>query len=609
MNPTDPNTNNTNGLKPITLDQIQQNPFLNAMFAPYLSPGIGLQQQQAELPGEQAQSASDIANLQTAQQKAKQVQFQNSTQQLFDNATKNGGYVDPKIYNQQKDQAAGIGITADQFDTLYEHDYTDPTSIQYNTGAGYANRNALGEVQRQLGALIDRYNSIPEAQKGLFSTSATSQIPYLGDVLAPQAKEYENAVSGLAAQLKELAGGGQGTGLRVTQTELNRWGNLLPSPRKTDQENAYDLQTLDAEIKSAFNSPTGLNPKYLPNTQQAQMTPAQIQAMGAQKAPIPPIVQNAVNNIKGDITAPITAATTPFSSLQQFLQTKNPAYITQAVNSANPTQILGNMALGYGKNLYQDIGQPLNEVMQNQPFNPALVASRAQQNFVNRPVNTALDALPFLKFAGDMIPQDTTPPSENVPPTNTGATTGGASTNASPTMPQGNPIMDFLNPQGVIKRGGNYRNAVVDAATQAGKTISGDDIVSDIRDWATTAKQGNLGQGPYIDQAVTDAEQSYGGRKLTPQQAAQAYAEADSGFTKTGAPKTPIQSNIDRGLRDVLGNRLQQVAPGWDEATSTMAKGYQGQRSGPRKMVGRVANLGLGLAGLDEIRKILGINF
>ena len=171
---------------------------------------------------------------------------------------------------------------------------------------------------------------------------------------------------------------------------------------------------------------------------------------------------------------------------------------------------------------------------------------------------------------------------------------------------KGNPIMDLINPKGIVSRGGAVRDALVDTSTKAGITKNPSAIIADLEKSVPRLKMGNLGQGDIIDRSIADAKNAFKG-PLSAQDLANAYKEADSGFTKAGAAKTAIQSNIDRNLRDILSKHLDQMAPGWNDATTAMAKGFQAQKSAIRPFVKRAGAVGLGVLGLDSLRHMIGI--
>lgn len=156
-------------------------------------------------------------------------------------------------------------------------------------------------------------------------------------------------------------------------------------------------------------------------------------------------------------------------------------------------------------------------------------------------------------------------------------------------------LKQYINPSKAVAQAGSIRDTIIQKASDAGKTINGNDIVRGIKNWAQKGKMGNLGQGSAIDQAVTDAQAIFKGKKIDPKDIMQAYNEADSGFTKTGIPKSPIQANIDRGVRDVLAKELDNVAPGWKEATANMAKSFNAEKSPARAAVKNLVKYGLTL--------------
>ena len=170
-------------------------------------------------------------------------------------------------------------------------------------------------------------------------------------------------------------------------------------------------------------------------------------------------------------------------------------------------------------------------------------------------------------------------------------------------------LKQYLNPNKAVSQAGNIRDKVLQTASDAGKTIKGNDIIKGIQGWAEKGKMGNLGQGDAIDKAVADAQSIFKGKSFNPKDIMQAYQEADSGFTKTGIPKSPIQANIDRGVRDVLAKELDNVAPGWKEATTNMAKSFQAEKSPIRAGIKNLAKYGLTLgvptAAADTITHLL----
>lgn len=195
-----------------------------------------------------------------------QAKFISDAQAQLSKAKGKKQYVDPQTYNTLKQQFAATGGDANAFDSKFANNYTDPNNMNYNTDNGLAARQAYTVTKKGFQTTLDQYNSIPADQKGIFSKAELSHIPVLGALLAPHATEYENARKGLAAQLASTVGGGQGTGLRISQTELDQWGNLLPSPLKTKTQNNIDLTQLNKRLEAKFGPGAGLDSHYLPSS-------------------------------------------------------------------------------------------------------------------------------------------------------------------------------------------------------------------------------------------------------------------------------------------------------------------------------------------------------
>ena len=201
-----------------------------------------------------------------------QALFEASAQKLLDKAKGKGKYVDPKTYNDIKAQFSGVGGDEPTFDARFGQ-YTDPTKIiNYNTPEGRANQEAYSKITRQLQAQIDQYHNVPRDQKDLFSKGALADVPVLGQLIAPQAYSYESNRKALAGQLSAIVGGGPGSGLKVTNADMDRWAKLLPSTTNTSNVNEQNLSALDKQLKAAFNVPKGLDTHYLPSNGRAPLS-------------------------------------------------------------------------------------------------------------------------------------------------------------------------------------------------------------------------------------------------------------------------------------------------------------------------------------------------
>lgn len=116
-------------------------------------------------------------------------------------------------------------------------------------------KEALGVTKGTIQNLLDTFQALPVYDKG----------PVMGRVAGAnptsQAHEYESQRKAMGAALKDIAGAGAGSGVRVTQAELNAWGNLIPAPYKTPDQNKIDIISLDKQLKQKFGE--GLDPQYL----------------------------------------------------------------------------------------------------------------------------------------------------------------------------------------------------------------------------------------------------------------------------------------------------------------------------------------------------------
>ncbi len=256
---------------------------------------------QASTPGIISNSAVDTATVPSkistinsdavvAQQKADAAQFLTDTANNFATAAKNnGGKVPPQYYNEVKGEAGQFGIDSPSFDGAFRVSYVDPSQeIKYNTEQGNQVQNDYATLKRQIQATIDNFTSIPTDQKQIALSGQDSVLgnKRLSNILTPDATSYENSRNGFSAQLSNLAGGGAGSGLRISQAELDRWGNLLPSTKNSDAQNAKNIAIINSELKAKFNIDKGLDSNYYPgNGSQNPQIQGILNAGGAQPSP------------------------------------------------------------------------------------------------------------------------------------------------------------------------------------------------------------------------------------------------------------------------------------------------------------------------------------
>jgi len=226
---------------------------LNPVLPTLQTPEANLQKIQQDIQTGQVLQAQDIAKLTTDQQQAAQALLLQTAGNQFQTKA-NKGKVSPDVYNVQQQNAVKLGISQAGFDGQFSH-YTYQNDPRYSTDNGQQLQQALGEAQTKISNIVRQYGKIPKEQKGATDPrNLFSNIPFLSHVIDPLGSGYEtNVRGGLAATLAPYVGGGQGTGLRINQTELNQWVKLLPSVWNTEVQNRQNLNTLDGEFYAKFH--------------------------------------------------------------------------------------------------------------------------------------------------------------------------------------------------------------------------------------------------------------------------------------------------------------------------------------------------------------------
>lgn len=106
-----------------------------------------------------------------------------------------------------------------------------------------------------IGNLLTQYSNLSDIEKQ----------PVIGKLVAlnpfSQAATYNQQRTGLYASLKEIAGAGAGSGVRINNYDINLWAKLLPEPGDTPSQIKTKIKSLDTQIKGKFG--TGLDPEYL----------------------------------------------------------------------------------------------------------------------------------------------------------------------------------------------------------------------------------------------------------------------------------------------------------------------------------------------------------
>ena len=182
---------------------------------------------------------------------------------------------------------------------------------------------------------------------------------------------------------------------------------------------------------------------------------------------------------------------------------------------------------------------------------------------------------------------------------------GGAAVGSSDLA--GNPLMNFIRPGAKITRGIDFNNAAVAAADKAGTTISGtDDIAANIRQWADKAKLANPADTAEIEQAAVNAEKEYAGKTFTPSEVKDIFLRIPDPYTAAGALRTPTAAYIDNGVKQSISKTLDDATNGaWSKGTAAQKAAHDIQNSAMRKTLIKLAPYGLGIAGMDQLQRIL----
>ncbi len=88
----------------------------------------------------------------------------------------------------------------------------------------------------------------------------------MGQLVAPNAVNYEAQRAGLISNYRQLASEQQGSGIRVGPQLLSRLEALLPSVHNSDTVNNANIKSLDSDLKAAFHSNQGLDPQFVQNS-------------------------------------------------------------------------------------------------------------------------------------------------------------------------------------------------------------------------------------------------------------------------------------------------------------------------------------------------------
>lgn len=136
---------------------------------------------------------------------------------------------------------------------------TKPTAQQAKEKATKQKSDAYDLTKGTVQNILSQYKNLGALDKGGLVGSLLTNNPY------GAGHTYEQQRKGLVIALKDLAGAGTGSGVRITNAEIKTWSDLLPSPRDTDNQVKTKLQSLNKQLTQKFGK--GLDPEYVGGAQ------------------------------------------------------------------------------------------------------------------------------------------------------------------------------------------------------------------------------------------------------------------------------------------------------------------------------------------------------
>lgn len=125
----------------------------------------------------------------------------------------------------------------------------------------------------------------------------------------------------------------------------------------------------------------------------------------------------------------------------------------------------------------------------------------------------------------------------------------------------------------IAKQGSAMRQAAIETAQKAGKSVSGDSIFEGVVKWGDDAVRAFPDEARNTSKLIKSLKTQLKGKTLTPKEVGRIWDLADSGFTQAGKTGSGLQQSFFRIYRDSIRSALDAVAPGFDEGTSLIRKG------------------------------------
>lgn len=603
----------------MTIQQVQQaaasNPLLQSIIAPYLQPGVQLQQQQAQVPLTQQEQATSQQSQATGQQEQQNLQAQNPGEQAqsqteqvaalqkkaqigLGNDLKNNKMTLPSAISKY----TALGMSADDVFKQYLSEspwklpHQSPTQLQ----AMGVTPDAIGKIGDN-GSFADKWNTRNAvlgmrdlhgkwnqtsglAKLGAFGIGIPTasgqgydaQREFLGEHLSsliPGASSAQSSVEGLMNTLPDVA--------RISEIE----------PGAADQRfNSAEAGLLN--VKGYSLGDLGLSGPAAPTSSGVKQRP---NMKGGE------LLQNILNDASSDTKGAGTI-------VNDYLNSNNPVATTAQIAPGmvkGSVDQLANMIGLQGKN-GQPVLDPNKSVLQGGINTSGLQLSpkEALDNLTKHPLNTALTALPFLTKGVGEAP-----------------TVEGATKTATEEAPKPEPItkptspsdlMTKLNPKGSSNAGFKLKaNAIKTIDSNPTGGVNADNVAATIRGEIPTIKKAFSGvTSKDVNEIMQGVSDDFKG-KMSGAEAEKVYNTIPDSYTATGHAKQDFNSAVNLVKRKALSNEIENAAPGagWKEGVQLQGKAFKAEKGQPAKIIknlpSNAVKAGLNIAGLGFLREFL----
>lgn len=468
--------------------------------------------------------------------------FNSKTGQTADVAPEELGNYSPALVGQyQQISATRDAIKSGQIKTSDVPDAQKTTVASALSAAGYSPEKAAKQTaadQQRHDNLQAAISSLDASEQNLQTgggaqgiMGATANIPLVGQWLNPAGDAYNKTKIETATQLAKAITNSARPGQSVTDAYMHSLPEVTDNPEHAKDKIALMRNQLQAQAK-AFGY------QDLIDQQKGQQAPTPPASAG--NSLTAKLLQNAGSDLKGvangAINMPIDAAKGVVDDVKAPFQGKiDPASIAKLLDVLrNPANAVENKV---AENVVPNTVSEYNQAL-GKPLEGGDVIGRIGQHAVDHPVNTILDALPFLAGAKASMGGKVQAPVDEAVPTQT-------------MTPKPNPLQQILRVGADSVNGGGSKEYI---ARTAGK------------DTAIPQNQALMDEGILLHptetgriQATQGALKKYGGK------IGEAYTNSDRVFKGD-----ELNKKLDQGLR----------GQGYDDKSIQFIKNYINQQGG-----------------------------